>query len=220
MNIGYGYHLTHLPTRFVFRRSDILVSSTLSITLTPLERGFERKNLVEMTEEELTRWIDLRYEFTSKNIKHQVLPHHGSNYCPAYYTNLLRMTMKAGQSPQFQSSSTPSEAAGFIFRQQTDMAATILKGPSDEAPPSKLLPACLLREPLTPEQQQLLHDEERRQYNMQKAKHEVHMRTNKKQKAENYVEKKLTLVDARKLWKGIYYEVEDDDFDEATEGVN
>lgn len=53
MNIGYKHHLTHLPTRFIFRRSDILVSSTLSVTLTPIERGFERKNLVSMDEEDL-----------------------------------------------------------------------------------------------------------------------------------------------------------------------
>ena len=35
MNIGYNDLLTHLNTKFVARRSDIIVSSTLSITLTP-----------------------------------------------------------------------------------------------------------------------------------------------------------------------------------------
>ena len=35
MDIGYGDLLKHLPTKFFCRRSDIIVSSTLSITLTP-----------------------------------------------------------------------------------------------------------------------------------------------------------------------------------------
>ena len=70
MNIGYRHHLTHLPTRFIFRRSDILVSSTLSVTLTPLESGFERKNLVEMSEKELDDWINLRFEFLAKTSMH------------------------------------------------------------------------------------------------------------------------------------------------------
>lgn len=62
--------MTHLPTRFIFRRSDILVSSTLSVTLTPLESGFERKNLVEMSEKELDDWINLRFEFLAKTSMH------------------------------------------------------------------------------------------------------------------------------------------------------
>ena len=53
MTIGYNHHLTHLPTRLVFRRSDILVSATLSLTLTPIERGSEKKNLVEMNQDEM-----------------------------------------------------------------------------------------------------------------------------------------------------------------------
>ncbi len=35
MNVGYHHLLRHLPTKFVTRRSDIIVSSTMSITLTP-----------------------------------------------------------------------------------------------------------------------------------------------------------------------------------------
>ena len=46
---------------------------------------------------------------------------------------------------------------------------------------------------------------------MQKAKHDVHMRTNKKQKFDYYNDFKMTLSDARKLWKGIFYEADDDD---------
>lgn len=59
-NIGYKHLLTQLPTRFLHRRSDIIVSSTMSITLSPIERGFVKKNLTEMTEEEIREWVDLR----------------------------------------------------------------------------------------------------------------------------------------------------------------
>jgi len=35
MNVGYHHMLNHLPTKFITRRSDIIVSSTMSISLTP-----------------------------------------------------------------------------------------------------------------------------------------------------------------------------------------
>lgn len=58
----------------------------------------------------------------------------------------------------------------------------------------------------------MLSDEERRQYNIQKAKHEGFLRTQKKQ-TEQIVEepKKVTLDDARKLFRGIYYEIDEDE---------
>ena len=43
MNIGYSNMLTHLNTKFLARRSDIIVSSTLSITLTPQDDGYMSK---------------------------------------------------------------------------------------------------------------------------------------------------------------------------------
>lgn len=67
-NIGYKHLLTQLPTRFLARRSDIIVSSTISMTLSPIERGFVKKNITEMKEEELKEWVDLRQEFLARNI--------------------------------------------------------------------------------------------------------------------------------------------------------
>jgi len=40
MQTGFKDHLNHLSTKFIARRSDIIVSSTLSITLTPQDDGF------------------------------------------------------------------------------------------------------------------------------------------------------------------------------------
>lgn len=39
MSIGYDKQLSHLQTKLLCKRSDILVSSSLSFTLTPLESG-------------------------------------------------------------------------------------------------------------------------------------------------------------------------------------
>ena len=88
----------------------------------------------------------------------------------------MRMTFKANQSPQFQSSRTPAEATGSL-QQALNSDASKQMSLNTVGPPPKWLPACLLREPLTPDQQQLLSDEERRQYNIQKAKHEGYLRT-------------------------------------------
>ena len=40
MQTGFKDYLNHLNTKFIARRSDIIVSSTLSITLTPLDDQF------------------------------------------------------------------------------------------------------------------------------------------------------------------------------------
>ena len=37
MQTGFKDYLNHLHTKFIARRSDIIVSSTLSITLTPMD---------------------------------------------------------------------------------------------------------------------------------------------------------------------------------------
>ena len=51
MSIGYSDLLTQLPTKFLARRSDIIVSSTLSITLTPIEEKFVPLKKALMTNE-------------------------------------------------------------------------------------------------------------------------------------------------------------------------
>ena len=59
MNIGYNDLLRHLPTRFFCRRSDIIVSSTLSITLTPKDdENSNRLNFAEINETKADQWID------------------------------------------------------------------------------------------------------------------------------------------------------------------
>lgn len=52
MSVGYGHLLTHKPIKFVSRRSDIIVSSTLSITLTPADSEYRPLDKGILTPEE------------------------------------------------------------------------------------------------------------------------------------------------------------------------
>lgn len=63
MNVGYSHMLSHLPTKFVTRRSDIIVSSTMSITLTPQDDEYVVKNTNNMDEDQICEWVNLRHEF-------------------------------------------------------------------------------------------------------------------------------------------------------------
>lgn len=66
MSVGHSDLLTQLPTKFLARRSDIIVSSTLSFTLTPIESQFRPLDKALMTDDEVTEWVDKRQEFRAK----------------------------------------------------------------------------------------------------------------------------------------------------------
>jgi hypothetical protein len=63
MSVGYGQYLTHKPVKFVARRSDIIVSSTLSITLTPADSEYRPLDKGLLTSEQLSLWCSKRCEF-------------------------------------------------------------------------------------------------------------------------------------------------------------
>lgn len=67
MSIGHSSLLNHLNTKYIARRSDIIVSSTLSITLTP-EENFEPTKFVDLDEGKTNDWIEIRSEFRSEGI--------------------------------------------------------------------------------------------------------------------------------------------------------
>ena len=66
MSVGHSDLLTQLPTKFLARRSDIIVSSTLSFTLTPIESSYRPLDKALMTDDEVTEWVDKRQEFRAK----------------------------------------------------------------------------------------------------------------------------------------------------------
>lgn len=51
MSVGYGDLLTHRPVKFIARRSDIIVSSTLQLTLTPADCGYRPLDHALLTRE-------------------------------------------------------------------------------------------------------------------------------------------------------------------------
>jgi len=57
MQAGYKDYLNHLNTKFVARRSDIIVSSTLSITLTPVESSVIPPHFALITAEEKSEFV-------------------------------------------------------------------------------------------------------------------------------------------------------------------
>lgn len=68
MSVGYGHLLTHKPVKFVARRSDIIVSSTLSITLTPADSDYRPLDKGVLNPEQLSIWCHKRHEFRGLNV--------------------------------------------------------------------------------------------------------------------------------------------------------
>ena len=63
MSVGYGDLLTHKPVKFVARRSDIIVSSTLSITLTPADSDYRPLDKGLLMPSQLIQWCHKRHQF-------------------------------------------------------------------------------------------------------------------------------------------------------------
>jgi hypothetical protein len=69
LNVGHSDMLIESNTKFLARRSDIIVSSTMSITLTPQDDEFKIKDLNKLNEEEIINWVNLRHEFRSLSVQ-------------------------------------------------------------------------------------------------------------------------------------------------------
>ena len=105
--IGYKHNLHHLPTEFFCRRSDILVSSTLSFTLCPVEQStYVKKNFADLTDEEIYEWTNLRHKFLARHIKHTEL--RKPKFMPGYYTSPIRNTFKKPEHA-YQNSAVPMD---------------------------------------------------------------------------------------------------------------
>lgn len=72
--INYEDYLNALPTKFVARRSDIIVSSTLSITLTPIDDGFVPQNFAKIDNDQTEDYVRLRNEYRAFAIQTCKLP--------------------------------------------------------------------------------------------------------------------------------------------------
>lgn len=85
--------------------------------------------------------------------------------------------------------------------------------------PSRLIPPTLLTKPLPPEKLNMLNDEEKRLYNIQKGKYDTYMRilAKKEEKGELPSEKKFTMQDVGLLLIGKHHEDESEDEDDDDE---
>ena len=64
MSTGFGDYLNHLDTKLLARRSDIIVSSTLSITLTPVDDdGYKPSQFAKVTPKQIWEYSMLRQEY-------------------------------------------------------------------------------------------------------------------------------------------------------------
>ena len=71
MQVGFHDLLTHTDAKQQARRSDIIVSSTLSITMTPQDDEYERARtkFALVSEEETKRWVDKRHIYRSISVQ-------------------------------------------------------------------------------------------------------------------------------------------------------
>ena len=70
MNIGYGDLLRHLPTKFLCRRSDIIVSSTLSLTITPKDDvTVSNLNFAEIDDNQLGSWMRYWHKLRAQDVE-------------------------------------------------------------------------------------------------------------------------------------------------------
>ena len=86
MSVGYGHLLTHRPVKFIARRSDIIVSSTLQLTLTPADKGYRPLDHALLSREQIYDWCEQRcayralYSETAKLMQH--VPPPDDEYIP------------------------------------------------------------------------------------------------------------------------------------------
>ena len=73
MSIGHNDYLDHDSTKFFARRSDIIVSSTMSITFMPVD-DFKKINFSEIGAEEIKQWVDLKQAYRAAFVKQAKLP--------------------------------------------------------------------------------------------------------------------------------------------------
>ena len=121
-NIGYSDLLTHLTTKDLARRSDIIVSSTLSITFTPqAEFRYVPQKLAHITLEDAKEWVDKRATFRADSVVTAKLPEEGRSSAGS-------LTSSGGESSAVGPSQSPTlsgkspNATGSEWRSHNNLA--------------------------------------------------------------------------------------------------
>ena len=83
MGTGFQDYLNHLSTKFLARRSDIIVTSTLSLTLTPEDDGYVPTHFALIDEAGIWEYVMKRQEYRAMAIQScrlRTLGHHNYSY--------------------------------------------------------------------------------------------------------------------------------------------
>ena len=72
-SIGHRDFFHHLNTKLIARRSDIIVSSTMSITLAPQD-DFVPMTFADLTRENVDEWIEKREQYRAHYVESNRLP--------------------------------------------------------------------------------------------------------------------------------------------------
>jgi len=165
MQAGYKDYLNHLNTRFIARRSDIIVSSTLSITLTPIDDGFEPAHFALINDDEIASYVMLRQEFRAQSIS-------SNKICKQAITQSRRSLFKSANTEPSKEDSIFSEDS--IVSEYFDEEQGAAGDPASDlkvSEPRYRLPATLLAEPMADRKVVGLSVKEQRLYKMQKMKY-------------------------------------------------
>ena len=81
--------MNHLSTRFIARRSDIIVSSTLSITLTPIDDTVEPIHFSLIDADGIWDYVMLRQEYRATQINSNKLPKLQQGYGQSTESSIL-----------------------------------------------------------------------------------------------------------------------------------
>ena len=204
MQTGFKDYLNHLHTKFIARRSDIIVSSTLSITLTPMDDQFVPIHFASIGEDEIWDYVMKWQEYRAFGVNSNVLPKPGV---------IATMGFSDDSSVQSDDAFTKSamDYSEFDADQKFDDGTEGNKSSNNNAPVVRL-PATLASEPIDPKKVPFLSFKERRLYNLQKGKYEQQIKVNSKRPVHPR-DQVHDLDDARSLIKGTYHIQDEEDED-------
>ena len=166
MQTGFTDYLNHLNTKFIARRSDIIVNSTLSVTLTPTGDDFEPTAFALVGVDEIWDYVMLRQEYRAHHIQSNSLDHkfkqYDDNSCYSENSEDSDLAM-----PE------PGSFGSFLEDGQVNEGKDVSSEKIASMSRKKFIPPTLLNEPIkNPKQVLQLNTKEKRLYNIQKQKWE------------------------------------------------
>ena len=92
MGTGFQDYLNHLSTKFLARRSDIIVTSTLSLTLTPEDDGYVPAQFALIDEPGIWEYVMKRQEYRAMAIQSNQLKS-GGHHNYSYHSSAFGLTL-------------------------------------------------------------------------------------------------------------------------------